>query len=190
MNEIPVMFTIGGFLILLVHGGAFFHDEVIISATLLLQSVGYFLVIASLRKKVIKCNFESFMVNYLDPDCKLCNCHFWNKGVDLRADYLIPSNHEIKNWLELLSLDDDKLFNMMDEELKKVSGSFEFEDMVYNSVPNYLQEHHDLANELYQGVKPKLCLLSYWDTSTLALLLTLAMHAFHPPDGTGLIFYK
>ena len=171
----------------MVESSAFFNDEVIISATLLLQSAGYFLVIASLRKKVIKCNFESFMVNYLDPVCELCKCHFW-QGVDLNADYSIPSKHEIKSWLELLLLDDDMLFNMMDEELKKVTGSFEYDDLVYNSVPKYLLECHDLAYKLYQGVKPKLYLLSYWDTSTLALLLTLAMHAFHPPDGTALLF--
>ena len=65
----------------MVESSAFFNDEVIISATFLLQSAGYFLVIASLRKKAIKYNFESFMVNYLDPVCELCKCHFW-QGVD------------------------------------------------------------------------------------------------------------
>ena len=184
----PVMSTVAGFLRLLVQGGAFFNPDMIIYATLLSRSIGYFLVVALLHRKAVKCNFESYVVDYHQPACNLCKSHSWKGNNNIQIDNFIPTQSEIESWIELLQLDTDQLLDIMETELNQVTGTFELEEESYEGVVQYIEDKSPLACDIYREVKLKLSLLAYWDTSVLSFLLILALHSHHPPDGTALIY--
>ena len=120
----PVMSTVAGFLRLLVQGGAFFNPDMIIYATLLSRSIGYFLVVASLHRKAVKCNFELCVVDYHQPACNLGKSHSWKGNNDIQIDNFIPTQSEIETWIELLQLDTDQLLDIMETVLNQVTKGF------------------------------------------------------------------
>ena len=102
----PVMSAVAEFLrLLLGQGGAFFNPDMIINATLLCRSLGYFLVVALLHRMAVKCNFESYVLNYHQPACNLCKSHYWKGNNNIQIDNFIPTQSEFESWIELLQLD-------------------------------------------------------------------------------------
>ena len=87
----PVMSTVAGFPRLLIQGGAFFNPDMIIYATLLSRSIGYFIVVASLHRKAVKCNLESHVVDYHQPACNHCKSHSWKGNNKIQINNFIPT---------------------------------------------------------------------------------------------------